>query len=118
MPKPFARIVLPLMLALACTAVPAQPAPAPTRGTAVPTSRGQALYTTHCIACHTTQMHWRDNKLATDWDSLKAQVRRWQASAGLWWGDADIVEVTRYLNDAIYHYAQTSDRVGALIPPR
>ncbi len=48
-------------------------------------SRGELLYTTHCIACHDTQVHWRDGKLAHDWNSLKVQVRRWQADrpAGL-----------------------------------
>jgi len=106
MPKPIARTVLPLMLALACTAAMAQPA--------VPASRGQALYATHCIACHNTQVHWRDEKLATDWAGLKAQVRRWQATAALAWSEADIVEVARYLNDAIYRYPQTSDLVGLL----
>jgi hypothetical protein len=34
------------------------------------------------------------------------------------WSEADIVEVTRYLNDSIYHYPQTSDLVGLLAPGR
>lgn len=81
--------------------------PAPT-----PPSRGQLLYTTHCIACHNTQMHWRDRKLAKDWPSLRAQVQRWQAQAQLGWSDADVNEVARYLNDAIYGYPQTSGRLS------
>jgi len=118
MHKSLARIAWPLMLALACTAAQAQVPPAPAASTFAPTSRGQALYTTHCIGCHNTQVHWRDDKLATDWASLKALVRRWQATAMLAWSEADIVEVTRYLNDAIYHYPQTSDLVGLLAPRR
>ena len=39
-------------------------------------SRGELLYTKACVACHTTQVHWRDKKLATDWKSLQAQVGR------------------------------------------
>ena len=35
-------------------------------------SRGELLYSKHCIACHTAQVHWRDKKLATDWKSLKS----------------------------------------------
>ncbi len=70
-------------------------------------TRGELLYTTHCITCHTTQMHWRNNKQATDWESIKVQVRRWQGIAGLAWSDADITEVSRYLNDTIYKYPQT-----------
>jgi len=75
-------------------------------------SRGELLYTTHCVACHTTQMHWRDRKLATDWPSLKAQVQRWQATARLDWSDADVTEVARFLNDTIYRHPQTSGQVG------
>jgi len=75
-------------------------------------SRGELLYSTHCVSCHTAQIHWRDNRLATDWTSLKAQVNRWQANAGLGWRDADIVAVARYLNELHYHFPQTGDQVG------
>ncbi len=68
-------------------------------------SRGQLLYTTHCIACHTAQVHWRAKKLATDWASLKAQVRRWQAVQALGWSDGDITDVASYLNILYYRYA-------------
>jgi hypothetical protein len=51
-------------------------------------------------------MHWRDNKMATDWNSLEAQVRRWQAANMLQWNEDDIGEVTRYLNDSYYHFAR------------
>ena len=77
-----------------------------------PQFRGELLYTTHCIACHTSEMHWRNNRKAQDWDSLKAQVRLWQGNAGLQWGEADISEVAGYLNDTIYQYPQTANRVG------
>jgi mono/diheme cytochrome c family protein len=77
-----------------------------------PASKGELLYTTHCNECHTTQMHWRDNRRALDWESLKAQVRRWQGNTGLMWSDQEIAEVARYLNDTIYRYPQTSDRLS------
>ena len=70
-------------------------------------SRGELLYSTHCIGCHTSQVHWRDNKLATDWNSLEAQVRRWQAANMLQWNEDDIGDVTRYLNDSYYHFSRT-----------
>lgn len=91
-------------LAMACVPAGAQPEPGVTRG--------ELLYRTHCIACHTTQMHWRDQRRATDWNSLKAQVRRWQATAQLGWSESDIAEVARHLNDTIYRFPQTSDRVS------
>jgi mono/diheme cytochrome c family protein len=67
-------------------------------------TRGELLYSTNCIACHTTEVHWREKKLATDWVGLQAQVRRWQGVAGLGWSNEDIAEVARYLNAAHYHY--------------
>lgn len=67
-------------------------------------TRGELLYTTHCIACHNTSIHWRDKKIAGDWNSLNAQVRRWQEIAGLGWNNDDIAEVARYLNALHYHY--------------
>ncbi len=53
------------------------------------------------------KVHWRNNKQATDWESIKVQVRRWQGNTGLAWSNADITEVSRYLNDTIYKYQQT-----------
>ena len=111
--------LLVLAMTLAGAAAMAQTPTGPARaGSATPASRGQALYSTHCIACHNTQVHWRDAKLASDWPSLKAQVLRWQAIAALGWSEADVVEVARYLNDSIYRYPQTSDLVGLLAAPR
>lgn len=83
--------------------------------TTVPT-RGELLYETHCLACHTAQMHWRDKKAATDWQSLRAEVRRWQAAAQLQWGDEDITEVTRYLNQRYYRFTQPGSVVS--VAPR
>lgn len=79
-------------------------------------SRGELLYSTHCIACHSSKMHWRDKKVATDWTSLKFQVRRWQSAASLGWSESDIQDVTRYLNESIYRYAQTSDPLTLIGP--
>lgn len=79
-------------------------------------SRGEMLYTTHCISCHTTQMHWRDKRSATDWPSLKAQVRRWQGAISLGWSEADTLEVARHLNETIYHFEQTGDTRSSHAP--
>ena len=78
-------------------------------------TRGELLYTTHCIACHNSQMHWRDKRLATDWASLQAQVRRWQGVAKLGWNEDDILEVTRHLNERIYRYAPSGDKVTSML---
>lgn len=75
-------------------------------------SRGELLYTTHCIACHTTKMHWRDQRQATDWPSLIVQVQRWQANAALGWNDDDVAAVAHHLNDTIYRFAPADPRAA------
>jgi mono/diheme cytochrome c family protein len=67
-------------------------------------TRGEFLYSTHCIACHTAQVHWRDKKLVTDWTSLQSEVRRWQGISTLGWSNEDIAQVARYLNARYYRY--------------
>jgi mono/diheme cytochrome c family protein len=71
-------------------------------------TRGELLYTTHCIACHSTQVHWREKKLVTNWASLQSQVQRWQGISGLEWSHEDIEDVARYL-DVIYYRYHTPD---------
>lgn len=87
-----------LLLAGAATALAQSPAP--------DTSRGRLLYENHCIECHSTQMHWRDKRLATNWESLRAWVRQWQQQALLGWTDDDITDVTRHLNRSIYRFRE------------
>jgi len=65
-------------------------------------SRGRLLYETHCIACHSKQLHWRENRRVTDHASLLAQVGQWQAREGLGWAPADIQAVATYLDRIIY----------------
>jgi mono/diheme cytochrome c family protein len=89
------RSILPSLLLIAAGAA---------HGQAEPPGRGQLLYSTHCIECHTQRMHWRDAALARDWDTLKTQVRRWQREARLDWDEDDIEAVARYLNESIYRF--------------
>jgi cytochrome c5 len=82
-----------------------------------PGTRGALLYETHCISCHSTQMHWRDNKAAADWSGLVRQVRRWQGNASLNWSDDDILEVARHLNERFYRFEITGARVLSQMTP-
>ncbi len=70
----------------------------------VATSRGQMLYDTHCIACHSKEVHWRERRLVSDWPSLAAETRRWQANLGLGWSNDEVADVVRYLNTTIYRF--------------
>lgn len=67
-------------------------------------ARGKLLYSIHCVACHDKEIHWRDKKLATDWATLEAQVKRWQNNLDLEWDQKDITDVTGYLNAVYYHF--------------
>lgn len=71
-----------------------------------PLSRGQLLYDAHCVECHNSQMHWRDKRLVTDWDTLKYWVAHWQREASLGWGNDDVAAVARYLNAIVYQFAE------------
>jgi len=80
-------------------------------------SRGELLYSTHCIECHTVQMHWRAQRLARDWESLKAQVWRFQGVARLNWTEEEVDAVARHLNDTIYQFPRPQASLGP-VPPR
>jgi hypothetical protein len=71
-----------------------------------PPSRGQMLYDTHCVTCHTAQIHWRKSSVVRNWQDLRDQVTRWQASANLGWSQDDITQVARHLNDTVYRMPQ------------
>ncbi len=74
-------------------------------------ARGKLLYTTHCISCHSVEIHWRAKKLVSDWSALKAQVSRWQKSAGLGWSEDDVEQVGAYLNATYYHFP-AAEKIG------
>jgi mono/diheme cytochrome c family protein len=75
-------------------------------------SRGQTLYELHCIGCHTTQMHWREQRRASDWTSLRGQVQLWQGNALLDWKDDEIDAVARFLNQTIYRFPEPVRPIG------
>jgi len=64
--------------------------------------RGQLLYETNCIACHTTQAHWRDKHLVRSWPDLLYQVSRWQKNTGQNWSSEEINDTAAYLNQTFY----------------
>ena len=112
MPRPFPsrpRIAIwaSLLALVACAACTTTGAPDP--GPSPSARVGEALYARHCASCHTTEVHWRETRLAVNWPSLRAQVRRWQGNIGVPMDDAQIDAVTRYLNETYYGYAAGSE---------
>jgi cytochrome c-type biogenesis protein CcmH/NrfF len=73
--------------------------------------RGGLLYSTHCSTCHNSTIHWREQKLATDWNSLKAEVYRWQRYTKLSWSEQEIIDVTSYLNSHYYNFINPEPKI-------
>ena len=110
--------VVALACAAACAWAFAQTPPTTPPGGVTPPpgmSQGELLYTTHCVGCHTKDIHWREKKLAKDWNTLVEQVRRWQASGHLKWGEEEIAAVARYLNGTFYKYAEPEEKKVGLV---
>jgi len=99
-----------VIAAVAWAQAPAQvtspPLPAPPPGM----SQGELLYKTHCIGCHSTQVHWREKKVAKDWRTLVAEVQRWQSNIKLGWGTEEVGAVAHYLNGAFYHFQEPEEK--------
>lgn len=69
---------------------------------AADTDRGLMLHDTRCVSCHDSKIYLRAGKVATDYDSIRAQVVRWQKNVALNWNDSDIDMVTTYLARTFY----------------
>ena len=71
--------------------------------------RGQQLYETHCINCHTAGVHARDHRVANDFNGIRLWVSRWNENLALGWEDEDILEVALYLNRRFYNFPCPAD---------
>ena len=76
-------------------------------------TRGRLLYENACVACHTTEAHWRERHVVQSWDGLLYQVNRWQGAAGQGWVETDIRDVGAYLNREFYHLPCPGKGCGA-----
>jgi hypothetical protein len=102
-----------LVLLAGCGAPTSKPEPAARAGLETPDmTRGGDLYRTHCIACHTAQVHWRDKSMVHSWGDLRYQVARWQKNAGQDWSAQEIEDVAAYLNRLFYQVPCPSTGCG------
>jgi len=76
--------------------------------------RGRLLYSARCVGCHDKSVHNREARKARTFEGIKAQVRRWDAFSGGAWGEAEVVDVTTYLNAEYYKFPC----VGELCPDK
>lgn len=68
--------------------------------------RGRQLFELGCRGCHGGSVFSRPGRIARDVAGIRQQVRRWRDNAGLPWSEAEIDDVTAFLNRAHYKFAQ------------
>ena len=64
--------------------------------------RGQVLYENHCRMCHESIAFKRQDKIARNYDEVRAQVARWQTNTSLRWSAEDIENVASYVARTYY----------------
>ena len=64
--------------------------------------RGHVLYENHCRMCHESIAFKRQDKIARNYDEVRAQVVRWQTNTSLRWSAEDIDNVASYVARTYY----------------
>ena len=64
----------------------------------------EALYQTHCLACHGDEVYTRADRMVTSRDGLERQVRRCELALGLKWFEEEITDMADYLNRTYYRF--------------
>jgi hypothetical protein len=65
----------------------------------------EALAPARSVDYTALQAHWRGLAPARDWESLRAQVRGWHLAAASGGAPAQLEEVARNLNQAVFRFA-------------
>jgi hypothetical protein len=69
--------------------------------------RGQLLYENHCLACHESQVHIRENHKVHNQDGVYHEVVRWAEEMQLPWRVSEIRDVSGYLYQRYYRGNET-----------
>ena len=72
------------------------------------TERGRLLYENHCMVCHTSVVHVREQRKATSRAEIQGWIWRWQEELKLQWGTPEVNDVTEHLNDRYYQLKNES----------
>ena len=68
--------------------------------------RGQGLYENHCQECHENNVHTREKSKPKSIQDLRAWVLTMGIYSDLDWGNDEIDDLTRYLNQRIYQFPE------------
>jgi mono/diheme cytochrome c family protein len=69
-------------------------------------TRGEMLYTNHCLNCHESIVHVREKRSAKNLDAIRDAVNRWSQELELKWSSREVEDVVLYLNLRYYHYSE------------
>ena len=72
--------------------------------TSVVPTRGQLLYEDHCMTCHESVVHVRQNHRIQSLVGLHEQVVNWAEYLHLHWGKAEVEDVVQHLNTHYYRF--------------
>ncbi len=64
--------------------------------------RGRLLYENHCLACHESQVHIRNNQKVHTLGGVNREVIRWSEELKLTWRASEINDVSHYLYRTFY----------------
>lgn len=68
------------------------------------TERGQLLYENHCMSCHVSTVHIREQRKAKTPAELRAAIRRWSGELKIVWTEDELADVYQYLNNRYYKF--------------
>lgn len=68
--------------------------------------RGEMLYSNHCLSCHESVVHIREQRQVSNLSALRENVARWSQELELNWTAEEIDDVALYLNIRYYHYTE------------
>ena len=68
--------------------------------------RGALLYTNHCQSCHTTEVHFREQRKSKSLADVRAWVVRWTVELELDWTGEEVDDVARHLNERYYQFTE------------
>lgn len=65
--------------------------------------RGRLLYENHCLVCHESAVHVRENRRVTTRIDIMEMITRWSAYLDLDWTGEEMFDVLEYLDQRYYH---------------
>jgi mono/diheme cytochrome c family protein len=66
--------------------------------------RGRLLYENHCMGCHISTVHVREQRKSKTPAEVRAWILRWSAELKLGWSEDELADVYRYLNNRYYKF--------------